>query len=282
MSKQHLTGRELTVVAMKILEKEGAPMGRTELFAAVENTTSLSKANWTKDAQGRISWKTQLNAHSTLWGGSYIKKDKSLRQWSLTEAGKEYLSSGARPGPDESDALLAGGEITQEQLDDDIANHINTVPAGQRNDGKKLEKIAAALLRGMGYRHVDECGGTGDGGVDVIAYKEVMGEKIPHLKVQAKHITTEDKIPSEKIQILESTLREGEIGVFITTSHFTPPAKKHAKKSPKHLILVNIDRLVGLWVKYYPSMSEEDKNLVPLKYALDIEKVKAAAESDSD
>ena len=39
-------------------------------------------------------------------------------------------------------------------------------------------------------------------------------------------------------------------GIFVTTSSFTPPAKEVAIQSPKHIVLIDGDRLAGLMIDH--------------------------------
>ena len=272
---EYFSGPELAKIAIEIIENNGGSIGRSALLEAMKQKIPEQK-HQVKVPDGRVAWIVHLDVYTSpsILGRDVIRKEG--RVWQMVDGGKGRMKSLPPEIPEKDGAV---SEPTQDELGDRIANHIKKVQG--LNDGKKLEEISAALLRGMGYRHVEIRGGPGDGGVDIVAYKDKLGATPPRVKVQAKHWTTQN-IPADNIRILESNLHEGEIGVFITTSSFTRDAKKHADSSGKHLFLVDLDRLVNLWVEHYPYMSEEDKKLVPLKYALDIEKVKDAPESDSD
>ena len=283
MSKKHIKGKDLAELAIKIIERNGGSIARTVLLDEMKQKVPEEQQAET-NLDGRRSWKTQLSSYtspSLLMEGVII--DKSGGVWRLEKKEQTKPSKQSCREKVATKRNSSSQNPPQSELKGEISGHIikmsNT--GGKRNDGRNLEKIAAALLRGMGYRYVDMTGGRGDGGVDVFACKELTADT-PRVKVQAKHFTNEQSIGPGEIRNLKGSVHEGEIGIFITTSSFTKAAKRDAYAEGKRLFLIDLDRLVDLWVEHYSHMSEEDKKLVPLKYALDTEKVKAAAESDSD
>ena len=48
--------------------------------------------------------------------------------------------------------------------------------------------------------------------------------------------------------------------------HYTPPVAKHAATSgDKFIRLIDGDEFIEMWQEYYDKMSDEDKNMLPLK-----------------
>lgn len=302
-------GQILTGIAVRIIAKNGGRIGRSELLdALVQDDAFLREVPEGRrsevDATGRLKLVGQLDHHAGRFAKEIIGKEN--RQWFLTDEGLritrddkgEWLPDDEIPqaydkwlkdrGRDAVDEPGQGGDAespppTQEQLDDGIVNHIKKQDP-KKNTGVWFEGLVVALLRGMGYQHVDPCGGTGDGGVDVIAYKDKLGATLPRIKVQAKHHKGEKPtpIPEEVIQKLASNVHDGEIGMCVTSSSFSKNAKIFARTCCKHLELVDIDRLVLLWKEHYHRMTEADKDKLPLKYVLDTDKVRQAGKEEQE
>ena len=281
MPKNNSEGYNLTILAMQIMAKQDGAIKRYELRRplrekAIKLGIISKERSHEKDNHNRLLWMNQLDSYSGANHREHIDKNKS--GWSLTEAGRQFIKKTQFDKPQNSEqhtdsydvAVDENPPITEEQGEEIIADYIKQV-SERKNTGKKLERIVAALLRGMGYSHVEVCGGAGDGGIDVIAYKDKLGAIPPRIKAQVKHITT-GHVGEEVIQKLVGTIHDGEIGICVTTSSFTKDAKKLARNNSNHLLLIDIDRLVELWIEYYPHMTEEDKRLVPLVYTLDISK----------
>ena len=292
-------GHRLTVEAIRIIAENGGSIGRSALLAAVEQEVPEERRE-EKELSGRPRWVGQLDYYAARFAKRIIGKDKASRSWFLTDEGeglaydeqgkvlslgkigerfKESLgddspldaaSAGQAEAPAEASAK---GEESQEQLEDDLAKYIKK--QDPKNTGVWFENLTVALLRGMGYQYVRSCGKSGDGGVDVIAYKDKLGAMLPRIKVQTKHYKKGERpapVSEEVLQRLASSVHSGEIGMCVTSSSFTKNAQIFARTCDKHLELVDLDRLVALWTEHYPYMTEEDKSQLPLKYTLDISK----------
>ena len=140
-----------------------------------------------------------------------------------------------------------------------------------KKDWFEMQKLGAALLRGMGY-YVSYIAprGHGDGGLDILAYKDPLGTP-PRIKVQVKHKISTKTTPNE-IRELNGILRTGEIGVFISSGGFTTDAKNTSKQD-NPIELIDLDRFIELWTEFYKKIKDEDKDLLPIKnlYYIDAE-----------
>ena len=124
--------------------------------------------------------------------------------------------------------------------------------------GYSLEGLVADLLQAMGYRTTISPQG-GDSGIDITAYKD---ELPPRILVQVK--SQDGDIKETTIQSLKGVLVEGDYGLFVTLSNYTKNAKAFLDKT--HIIRgINGTELVELILKYYDSLSEEYKDIIPLK-----------------
>lgn len=135
----------------------------------------------------------------------------------------------------------------------------------------EFQDLVAALLRGMGYYTPFIAPKGKDGGLDIIAYKDPLGTTVPRIKVQIKH--RENTASVKEIRELMGLLhKDGDVGLFVSTSGFSPDAKSTARTSNVHIELIDQNKFIELWQEFYDRLSDIDKNLFPLRtiYFLDI------------
>ena len=128
----------------------------------------------------------------------------------------------------------------------------------------EFQDLVAALLRAMNYHTPFVAPRGKDGGVDILAFVDPLGAQTPRIKVQVKHYP-ENPIGVKEIRSLVGILRDGDIGLFVTSGTFSPSAKQEASTSKEYVKLIDGDEFITLWQNYYSKMSDEDKNLLPLK-----------------
>jgi restriction system protein len=127
-----------------------------------------------------------------------------------------------------------------------------------------LQTLVAALLRAMGY-HVSWVSPPGpDKGIDILAYNDPLGTSTPRIKVQVKRRA--DKVTVDGLRSFMALLGEQDVGIFVATGGFTSDAESEARtKETRKLTLVDLEKLVELWVQHYDKVSETEKRLLPLK-----------------
>lgn len=127
-----------------------------------------------------------------------------------------------------------------------------------------LQKMVAALLRAMGY-HVAWISPPGpDKGIDILAHNDPLGTSAPRIKVQVKR--RGDKINVDGLRAFMALLGEQDVGIFVCTGGFTGDAQTEARtKETRKLTLIDLEKLVELWIEHYERVSESDKRLLPLK-----------------
>jgi restriction system protein len=110
---------------------------------------------------------------------------------------------------------------------------------------QQFEQLVADAYRAKGYR-VEERGGTGDGGIDLLM-RSPKGELVA---VQCKR-WKEWQVGAPRIREFVGALAQANVrhGVFVTSGRFSRPAKETAAKTGIHLIdgrhlleFVNSDR----------------------------------------
>ena len=124
--------------------------------------------------------------------------------------------------------------------------------------GYGLEEFVADLLRAMGYRTTLSPHG-GDGGIDITAYKD---ELPPRIVVQVK--SQDGDIRETTIQSLKGAMKEGDYGLFVTLSDYTPNARKYLEQNPIIRGINGVD-LVDLILKYYDQLAVKYRKMIPLK-----------------
>lgn len=149
-------------------------------------------------------------------------------------------------------------EEAEETAWGEIEHHV------QQMNPFELQKLVAALLRAMGY-HVSWIAPPGpDKGIDILAYNDPLGTSAPRIKVQVKRRA--DKINVDGLRSFMALLGEQDVGTFVSTGGFTSDAESEARtKETRKLTLLDLEKLVGLWVKHYEKIEESDKRLLPLK-----------------
>ena len=133
----------------------------------------------------------------------------------------------------------------------------------RRKNPYEFQDVVAALLRGMGYYTPFTSPQGKDGGVDVIAYRDPLGTVSPRIKVQVKHRESAASV-QEVRQLMGLLQKDGDVGIFVSSGGFTGDAKTTARGSHVHVELIDIDRFILLWQEFFPKLTDEDKNRLPL------------------
>lgn len=270
--------------AFDLLKASGGEMSRKELLEKLE--TGLSFTEWENDlmpSNGQKRWKTiflfstvdlmkagYLVKHKGTWiatveGLEALKKGNVFLFESATEAYKKWAIENRKVKGQEQDVLIAGEqyqsanlELLNKQASDGIIEFLN------KKNPYEFQDLVAALLRAMGY-HTDFIAERGkDGGLDIVAYQDVLGIQTPRIKVQVKHYP-KNPISVEPIRSLKGLLNPGEeVGLFVTSGTFSSDARRFAREATIHIKLIDGEDLIDLWQKNYQKLTDEDKNMLPL------------------
>ena len=211
----------------------------------------------------------------------WLVKDKG--QWSLTENGR--IAYEAFPDPErlmrEASRLYRQWAIEQPQKIEAIAEASSPDAATTLEEAEEaawaeieeylatmnpydFQNIVVGLLRGMGY-HVAWVSPPGpDKGIDVIAHTDPLGIGGPRIKVQVKR--RGDKTTVDGVRSFLALLGEGDVGLFISMGGFTRDAGDEARRQEKRRItLVDLKRLVELWIEYDSEIPETQRRLLPIR-----------------
>ena len=231
-----------------------------------------------------IRWTNSFQFYSIDYqkAGFIIKKNGT---WYITPEGEKALKHSAEEvmttankAYDEWRRLNPKEESTDKEPTDETAEKDNSMNLdlleSDARDGIKryivskspyeFQDLVAALLRAMGYHTPFVAPKGKDGGIDIIAYLDPLGAQTPRIKVQVKH-KPETAIGASEVRALSGVLKTGDIALFVTSGTYSADARNAATGSEKFLRLIDGDELIEMWQEYYDKMSDEDKNMLPLK-----------------
>lgn len=290
MAKEHIgrtkaTAMKTLYAVMKEISRRGGNMPAKDLYPFVESNVELTE--WEREPAGKnkyIRWTNSFQFYSINYAkAGLIVKQKGM--WYLTPEGEnalkltpeEVMEMGEvayrewrRLNPKEehreepTDDTPAGEDISVklEQLESDAREGIRDYIAAK--DPYQFQEMVAALLRAMGYYTPFIAPKGKDGGIDIIAYVDPLGAQTPRIKVQVKH-KPETTIGASDIRALLGVLRTGDIALFVTSGTFSPDAKSTGTNAREYIRLIDGDEFIEMWQEYYDKMSDDDKNMLPLK-----------------
>lgn len=116
-----------------------------------------------------------------------------------------------------------------------------------------FEALVIRLLAAMGYGRLGSVEGTsisGDAGIDGIISQDPLG--LDRIYVQAKRYAEDHPIDRPRIHEFAGALlgKQGDRGVYITTSRFTAGAQQEAERINARIELIDGARLAELLVQY--------------------------------
>ena len=284
LSKSAACGAKCLFAVMQYMKANGGTIATKEINNIVQKNVKLSE--WEQERAGRlqnIRWWTMTQLYSIDYNkaGYILKKQGS---WYLTPEGEKVIKQQDaeqilrkanaayrkwRQGKkmDEDDTTgdetpeketIINIEQLEEQANEGIRQYIKA------KNPYEFQDMVAALLRAMGYYTPFVAPKGRDGGVDVIAYIDALGAKVPRIKVQVKHMP-DDSIPAKDIRSLLGILRDGDIALFVTSGTYSQQARTEALTSKTYIKLIDGEEFIQMWQDNYSKMTDEDKNMLPLK-----------------
>lgn len=270
---------------MKEMNRRGGSMPAKELYPYVNENVELT--DWEKEPAGKmqyIRWTNSFQFYSIDYqkAGFIVKKSGN---WYLTPEGEAALKKtpeevmnnandayhawkkarDIEDNPDEEptdNTAESDNSMKLEQLESDAREGIKAFIASK--DPYEFQDMVAALLRAMDY-HTPFIAPKGkDGGIDIIAYLDPLGAKTPRIKVQVKH-KPETAIGASEVRALSGVLKAGDIALFVTSGTYSADARNAASGNDKFIRLIDGNDFIEMWQEYYDKMSDDDKNMLPLK-----------------
>jgi restriction system protein len=217
----------------------------------------------------------------------WLLKNKGV--WSITDAGKKAFS--AYPDPEnfyreairlyrawklsatstqEAESLeelsptataKAEANVTFEQAEEQSWNEIETYLRAM--PPYELQDLVSDLLKALSY-HIEWVSPPGkDGGVDIIAHTDPLGTQVPRIKVQVKGGS--QKIDLQTLNSFLAIVDKDDVGLYVSIGGFTKDAEDSARKQTNRKItLINVERLVDLWIEAYDKLDQKSRRRLPL------------------
>lgn len=195
-----------------------------------------------------------------------------LSQGALYEVGSALSLFQVKNYSDEYIAVLEGKPTIKKDEPDETVTDILEVTEQSTKDfvykklskelkGHPFEHFVAHLLNVIGYNTKVSPEG-GDGGIDILAFKDELGIEPPIIKVQVK--STDGDVTPEKVQALYGTVSTGEYGLFVSLGGYSKQSRAFAK-SKSNLRIIDGDELIELVLKNYEKLDSKYKAIIPLK-----------------
>lgn len=270
---------------MKEMVRRGGSIPAKEIYPYVNEHVTLSA--WEREPTGKmgyIRWTNSFQFYSINYqkAGFIIKKNGT---WYITPEGEKAL----KKSPEEvmniaNDAYHEWRRLnpkddnpteepTDETAEKDNVVNLDLLESDARDGIRKyiiskspyeFQDLVAALLRAMGYHTPFVAPKGKDGGIDIIAYLDPLGAQTPRIKVQVKH-KPENAIGASEVRALSGVLKAGDIALFVTSGTYSSDARNAASGNDKFIRLIDGDEFIEMWQEYYDKMSDDDKNMLPLK-----------------
>jgi restriction system protein len=211
-----------------------------------------TKGTWFLTDAGRAAYKT-ISDPATFYG----EASRLYRKWKDSQP-----TAAAGSEDDEEEPLSKTASITFERAEEqpwsEIESYLRYMPPYE------FQELVAARPRAMGY-HISWVAPPGkDGGTDVIALVDPLGSRPPRIKVQVKREQT--AIAVNVVRSFMAVLGGDDIGLFVSVSGFTKDSETEALTQEKRRVtLIDLKRLFDLSVEYYPKLTDEARQRLPLR-----------------
>jgi restriction system protein len=277
------------LAAFEILKANGGQMRGRDVVAQIPEKIDLTV--WEKERYektGNVRWESILHFYTIdCMKAGFLQKDKGI--WILTPEGEEAIKLGeeglfraAKKGYLE---WKTQNQSSEKEIIEDIGIEENNEVKSQKvlieqyaekaiegiqdfinkKNPYEFQDLVASLLKAMGYHIAFNAKRGKDGGIDIIAYSDPLGTKEPRMKVQIKH-RPNDAVSVEVVKQLVANLnKSGDVGLFVTSGRFTSESERYSRESHKHIELIDFERFISLWQEFYPKMTDEEKNMLPLQ-----------------
>jgi restriction system protein len=208
-----------------------------------------NNGQWSLTDEGRAAYESFPNPEEFQ-----RQADRLYRSWKKAQPEKEP-SDEETPG----DVATASFEEADEAAAADIRDYLSRMPPYE------FQNLVAALLKAMGYHVLWVAPPGPDRGIDLIAHNDPLGTSSPRIKVQVKR-QADTKIGRDGISSFVGTLGSHDVGIFVSAGGFTTDAEREARsQEQRQLTLIDLGRLVELWIEHSPKLDDADRQLLPLK-----------------
>lgn len=222
-------------------------------------TVTTVKAGWLVKAKGEWSLTDEGRiAYNRFVGPEEFRREaeRLYRAWKETQPATPEIEAETEVPEDDAGNTF---EEAEEAAWGEIRNYLTTMPPYD------FQELVASLLKAMNY-HVLWIAPPGpDRGIDIIAHTDPLGTSSPRIKVQVKR-QADTKISREGISSFVGTLGSQDVGIYVSAGGFTAEAEREARSQEQRRVsLIDLDRLVALWIEHSASLDDADRQRLPLK-----------------
>jgi restriction system protein len=224
-------------------------------------TVTTVKAGWLVKAKGEwLLTDEGRTAYYTFPEPEEFRREaeRLYRAWKETQPETPEAEVEPEPEVPEDDAGNTFEEA-EEAAWGEIRGYLATMPPYD------FQNLVASLLKAMDY-HVLWIAPPGpDRGIDMIAHTDPLGTSSPRIKVQVKR-QADTKISREGISSFVGTLGSQDVGIYVSAGGFTAEAEREARsQEQRRVTLIDLDRLVELWIEHSAGLDDADRQRLPLK-----------------
>lgn len=239
----------------------GVVTGEYEFMATAETHRHRRRVEWKKTGLSRTIF-TQPALYEL---GAFLTV---FRIRNHTQEFLAALSTGAESTEEVTEVVeKAAVSLEDESSDEPRASRIERHTRDfvmealyQKLTHREFEEFTADLLRTLGYQ-ARVTPYSQDGGVDVIAHRDLLGLEPPLIKAQCKHLT--GTIGSPEVQQLIGTQGAGELALFVTLGSYSREALAVERQRPGVRLLTGED-VVSLVLEHYSQLPERWRLVIPL------------------
>jgi len=247
--------------------------------------TAYEQADWPKEGVRRFEKTVRFATIGPVKAG-WLVKNKG--HWSLTDDGRAAYAAfpdpealqrewyqlyqawkKARAQVSEDEAATEDEELSEETaaatLEEaeesawrEVRTYLGEMPPYD------FQALVAALLKAMGYHVLWVAPPGPDRGIDMLAYTDPLGTSSPRIKVQVKR-QPGTKIDAHTLRAFIGTLGSNDVGIYVSAGGFTSEAEREARSEQRHLTLIDLDRLVELWIEHSARLGDADRQRLPLR-----------------
>ena len=224
-------------------------------------TVDCVKAGWLAKQKG--TWtltEAGLEAYQKLPDPEAFYKE-AVRLYTVWKKGRPPDIVEPKP-EDGGDDVTKVTSITFEQAEEQAWAEIAAYVAAL--DPYEFQYLVADLLKAMGYFPSWVAPPGKDGGVDIIAYLDPLGTRLPRIKVQVKR--QQQRISRDGLSAFLAHVNQEDVGLFVNIAGFTRDAEDFARSQERRKItLIDLERLVDLWVEASPKLDDVARGRLPLR-----------------
>lgn len=231
-------------------------------------TVDCVKAGWLVKEKGIWAVTEEgEKAHAELTDPEafYKRACKLYAEWKAAQPDSEVsaaVNAAAQAEAAETESTAKSVSITFEEAEEqawaEISQYLKSM------NPYDFQELVADLLRAMSY-HVTWVSPPGkDGGLDILAWPDALGAKLPRVKVQVKR--QQPAVTVDGLRSFMALLGDDDVGLFVCTGGFTKDAEAEARKQEKRRVaLISLDKLFDLWVEHYSKLSDQARRRLPLR-----------------